>query len=105
MFTGSPESARFLGEEAATERMKKTGFKPVFENSAVRCDVVTHRGIEPRSTPSESATLSVELMGHILSFMQAGARRNRVPAFFLLPFVLDVGEAFAVSPHRIDLHY
>ena len=65
MFTGSPESARFLGEEAATERIKKTGFKPVFENSAVRCDVVTHRGIEPRSTPSESATLSVELMSHI----------------------------------------
>ena len=76
MFTGSPESARFLGEEAATERMKKTGFKPVFENCAVRCDVVTHRGIEPRSTPSESATLSVELMGHILIFRSADARIN-----------------------------
>ena len=75
MFTGSPESARFLGEEAATERIKKTGFKPVFENSAVRCDVVTHRGIEPRSTPSESATLSVELMGHI-EYLYAGARKG-----------------------------
>ncbi len=27
--------------------------------------LVTHRGIEPRSTPSESATLSVELMSRI----------------------------------------
>ena len=56
--------------------IQKTGFKPVFENSAVRCDVVTHRGIEPRSTPSESATLSVELMGHILIFRSADARIN-----------------------------
>ena len=40
------------------------------------CCMVTHRGIEPRSTPSESATLSVELMGHIeyLSACYLGVR-------------------------------
>ena len=39
--------------------IEKDGFAPVFFYA-----LVTPRGIEPRSMPSESATLSVELMTH-----------------------------------------
>ena len=54
---------------------------PLYQNSRKRwvnpiffCCMVTHRGIDPRSTPSESATLSVELMGHIEYCMPVPAR-------------------------------
>ena len=72
---GVPGKHKLSGERSSDGAHEKTGFKPVFDSSAVRCDVVTHRGIEPRSTPSESATLSVELMGHI-EYWHAGARKG-----------------------------
>lgn len=81
-FTGSMkkviwprEAQAFRGKEQPVERTEKAASSRFFDSSAVRCDVVTHRGIEPRSTPSESATLSVELMGHI-EYLYAGARKG-----------------------------
>ena len=63
---GPPESVSFLGKRSSNEAHEKTALRPFFDSSVVCCDVVTHRGIEPRSTPSESATLSVELMSHVM---------------------------------------
>ena len=64
--------------------------------------MVTHRGIEPRSTPSESATLSVELMGHI-EYRFACGRHSRRRSFLF--FFFNIGESLAVSPYGIHLDY